>query len=73
MAASKWCSTHLISGKKSEDAGDPDFISSVYPKIATKKWPGFSEAANAQSVAHHKCAKQRSANNEIAEQERDRK
>ena len=55
--------------KKSEDAGDPDFVPSVYPKIVTEKRPSSSEASNAQSVAHYICAKQRSANKEIAEQE----
>ena len=48
------CSLYLW--KKSEGAGDPDFVPSVYPKIATKKWLGSSEAANAQSVAYYKCA-----------------
>ena len=69
LTASRWCSAHFISGKKSEDAGDPDFAPSVYPKIATIKQPGSSETANTQSVARYKCAKQRSANKEIAEQE----
>ena len=55
-------------GKKSEGAGDPDFVPSVYPKKASKK-PGSSEAASAQSVAHYKRAKQRSAVKEIVEQE----
>ena len=45
------------------------FFPSVYPKIATIKHPGSSEAANIQSVAHDKCAKQRYTNKEIAEQE----
>ena len=64
----KICSAHFILGKKSEGAGDPDFVPSVYPKTASKK-PGSSEAANAQSVAYYKRAKQRSTAKEILEQE----
>ena len=64
----KICSTHFILGKKSEGAGDPDFVPSVYPKTASKKL-GSGEAANAQSVAHYKCAKQRPTAKEIIEQE----
>ena len=63
------CSAHFILGKKSEGAGDPDFVPSVYPKTASKKRPGSSEAANVQSVARYKRVKQRSAAKEIAEQE----
>jgi len=46
------------SRKKSKDAGDPDFVPSINPKTASKK-PGSGEAANAQSVARCKHAKQR--------------
>jgi len=56
-------------GKKYKNAGDPDFVPSVYPKTASKKWPGSNEAANAQSVARYKRAKQRSTAKEIVEQE----
>jgi len=56
--------------KKFEDAGDPDFVPSIYPKTASKKQPGSSEAANVQSVARYKRAKQRSAAKEIAKQKK---
>ena len=51
------------------NAEDPDFVPSVYSKTASKKQPGSSEAANAQSVAHYKHVKQRSTAKEIVEQE----
>ena len=54
--------------KKPEGAGDPDFVPSVYPKTASKKL-GSSEAANVQSIAHYRRAKQRSTAKEIIEQE----
>jgi len=61
------CSAHFISGKKSDDAGDPDFVSSVYPKTASKK--ARSAVTAELSIACFKHAKRRSLAKEVVELE----
>ena len=61
------CSAHFISGKKSDDACNPDFVPSVYPKTASKK-PSQSTAKE-ESVACFKRAKQQSLAKEKLELE----
>jgi len=61
------CSAHFISGKKSDDADDPDFVPSIYPKTASKKARPADTAE--LSVARFKCAKRRSLAKEVVELE----
>jgi len=50
------CSAHFISGKKSDDACNPDFVPSVYPKTASKKPSQSTDTAKEESVARFKRA-----------------
>ena len=63
------CSAHFISGKKSDDAGDPDFVPSIYPKTASIKLSSTRTTANVESVAGFKRANRRSLAKEIVEVE----
>ena len=53
----------------SDDAGDPNFVPSIYPKTASKKLSSTRTTANVESVARFNCAKRISLVKEIVEVE----
>jgi len=57
---------YFISGKKCNDAGDPDFIASIYPRTASKK-PRSTGGANVENLARFKHATRKSWAKEVVE------